>query len=82
MPKYKMIKTSDSVDIESTTIIQADTLGEARVRAQEFVDEYNNLGNGHADNWVLASVTEIVDTAPPSGPAPEPVIEIPDRDQE
>jgi len=82
MPKYKVIKTSDSVDIESTIVIEADTLGEARVRAQEFVDEYNNLGNGHADNWVLTSVTEIVDTAPPSGPAPESVIEIPDRDQE
>ena len=80
MPKYKVIKTSDSVDIESTTIIQADTLAEAQVNAQNFVDEYNNLGNGHADNWVLKSVTEIANTAPPSDPVPQPVVEAPTRD--
>ena len=80
MPKYKVIKTSDSVDIESTIIIQADTLAEAQVDAQNFVDEYNNLGNGHADNWVLKSVTEIVNTTPPSDPEPQPGIENPTRD--
>ena len=82
MLKYKVIKTSDSVDIESTIVIEADTLEQAQVQAQEFVEEYNNLGNGHANNWVLKSVTEIANTAPPSDPAPEPVIEAPPRDPE
>lgn len=81
MPKYKVIKTS-SLNIDSLIIIEADTLQEAQVKAQEFVEEYNNLGNGHENNWVLKSVTEIIDTAPPSGPAMEPIIEAPPRDPE
>jgi hypothetical protein len=79
MPKYKVIKTSESVDVESTTIIEADTLEQAQARAQEFVDEYNNLGNEHVDNWVLDSVIEIVNIAPPSDPPPEPIIQVPPR---
>ena len=82
MPKYKVIKTSDLVDVEYSIIIQADTLEEAQINAQNFVDEYNELGNGHVDNWVLKSVTAIIDIAPPSGPLPEPIIEAPPRDPE
>jgi hypothetical protein len=82
MPKYKVIKTSNSINIESAIVIEADTLEQAQVRAQEFVEEYNNLGNGHEDNWVLKSVIVITDTAPPSDPTPEPIIEAPPRDPE
>ena len=80
MPKYKVIKTSNLVD--SLVIIEADTVQEAQVKAHEFVEEYNNLGNGHENNWTLKSVTAIIDTAPPSDPEPEPIIEPPPRDLE
>jgi hypothetical protein len=81
MPKYKVIKTNPA-GVESSIIIETELLSEAQTIAQEFVNEYNNLGNDHSTDWILKSVTELISVAPPSTPDPEPVMEAPPRDPE
>lgn len=58
MPTYIITKTSDQVEIESVITIKADSLESAQEQAEKMVEEYNNLGNDHATNWVVKSVIE------------------------
>jgi hypothetical protein len=67
MSIYKLTATSKVNSVNLTNNIEANSYNEAYEKALAFVNEYNNLGNGHTSNWVLQSVTQL------ASPAPEPV---------
>jgi len=66
MPNYIITKISNQVEIESTMKINADSLQEAQAQAEQMVQDYNNLGNGHSTGWVVKSVIEAISPPPES----------------
>jgi hypothetical protein len=66
MPNYIITKISNQVEIESTMKIKADSLQEAQAQAEQMVQDYNNLGNGHSTVWVVKSVIEAMSPPPES----------------
>ena len=66
MPNYIITKISNQVEIESTMKINADSLQEAQAQAEQMVQDYNNLGNGHSTGWVVKSVIEAILPPPES----------------
>ena len=66
MPNYIITSFSDQVGIESTMKIKADSLQDAQSQADQLVQDYNNLGNGHSTGWVVKSVIEAISPPPES----------------
>ena len=66
MPNYIITKISNQVEIESAMNIKADSLQEAQAQAEQMVQDYNNLGNGHSTGWVVKSVIEAISPPPES----------------
>jgi hypothetical protein len=66
MPTYIITKISNQVEIESTMKIKADSLQDAQAQAEQLVQDYNSLGNGHSTGWVVKSVIEAISPPPES----------------